>query len=214
VIGVVGDERDDGLDQPATGILYWPLLNDFGYTPSMLVYSLRSERVGDPGFVRELNEAVWSVNPDLPVSDVRTLDEIRAQSMASTSFAMVMLAIAAGIALLLAVVGVYGVIAYVAVQRTREVGIRLALGAQVGNVRAMFLRYGLGLTAVGIVVGIAAAILLTRVLSALLYGVSPTDAVTYLAVSAVLIAAALLATSLPVRRASRVDPVIAMRAEG
>jgi putative ABC transport system permease protein len=214
VIGVVGDERDDGLDQPATGILYWPLLNDFGYAPSMLVYSLRSERVSDPGFVRELNDAVWSVNPDLPVSDVRTLDEIRSQSMASTSFAMVMLAIAAGIALLLAVVGVYGVIAYVAVQRTREVGIRLALGAEIGDVRAMFLRYGLGLTAVGIVVGIAAAILLTRVLSALLYGVSPTDAVTYLAVSAVLIAAALLATSLPVRRASRVDPVIAMRAEG
>jgi predicted permease len=214
VIGVVGDERDDGLDQPATGILYWPLLNDFGYTPGMLVHSIRSERVGEPGFVRELNEAVWSVNPDLPVSDVRTLDEIRAQSMSSTSFAMVMLAIAACIALLLAVVGVYGVIAYVAVQRTREVGIRFALGAEVGSVRGMFLRYGLGLTAVGIVVGVAAAVLLTRVLSALLYGVSPTDAVTYLGVSAVLIASALLATSLPVRRASRVDPVIAMRAEG
>jgi len=214
VIGVVGDERDDGLDQPATGILYWPLLNDIGFTPSMLVYSIRSERVGEPGFVRELDEAVWSVNPDLPVSDVRTLDEIRAQSMASTSFAMVMLTIAAGIALLLAVVGVYSVIAYVAAQRTREVGIRIALGAEVGNVRAMFLRYGLGLTAVGIVVGIGGAALLTRILSALLYGVSPTDAVTYLAVSAVLVAAALLATSLPVRRASRVDPVIAMRAEG
>jgi predicted permease len=214
VIGVVGDERDDGLDQPAPGILYWPLLNDFGYVPSMLVYSLRSDRVGETGFVRELEEAVWSVNPDLPVSDVRTLDEIRAQSMASTSFAMVMLTIAAGIALLLALVGVYSVIAYVAVQRTREVGIRLALGAEVGNVRAMFFRYGIGLTAAGIVVGIAGAVLLTRILSALLYGVSPTDVVTYLSVSAVLVAAALLATSLPVRRASRVDPVIAMRAEG
>jgi ABC-type antimicrobial peptide transport system permease subunit len=106
------------------------------------------------------------------------------------------------------------VIAYVAVQRTREVGIRLALGAEVGNVRAMFFRYGIGLTAAGIVVGIAGAVLLTRILSALLYGVSPTDVVTYLSVSAVLVAAALLATSLPVRRASRVDPVIAMRAEG
>jgi predicted permease len=214
VIGVVGDERDDGLDQPPTGILYWPLLNDFGFTPSMLVYSLRSDRIGEPAFLRELDEAVWSVNPDLPVSDVLTLDEIRTQSMESTSFAMVMLTIAAGIALLLALVGVYSVIAYVAAQRTREVGIRLALGAEVGEVRRMFLRYGLGLTGAGILVGVGGAVLLTRVLSALLYGVSPTDAVTYVAVSAVLVAAALLATSLPVRRATRVDPVIAMRAEG
>jgi ABC-type antimicrobial peptide transport system permease subunit len=105
------------------------------------------------------------------------------------------------------------VIAYVAVQRTREVGIRLALGAEVGNVRAMFLRYGLGLTGAGIVLGIVGAVLLTRILSALLYGVSPTDVVTYVAVSVVLVAAALLATSLPVRRAARVDPVIAMRTE-
>jgi ABC-type antimicrobial peptide transport system permease subunit len=154
------------------------------------------------------------VNPDLPVSDVLTLDEIRTQSMESTSFAMVMLTIAAGIALLLALVGVYSVIAYVAAQRTREVGIRLALGAEVGEVRRMFLRYGLGLTGAGLLVGVGGAVLLTRVLSALLYGVSPTDAVTYVAVSAVLVAAALLATSLPVRRATRVDPVIAMRAEG
>jgi predicted permease len=214
VIGVVGDERDDGLARPATGILHWPLLNDFGFTPSMLVYSVRSDRVGDSGFVRELNQAVWSVNPDLPVSDVRTLDEIRSQSMTSTSFAMVMLTIAAGVALFLAIVGVYGVIAYVAAQRTREVGIRLALGAEVATVRAMFLRYGLGLTAAGIVVGIAGAVVLTRILSALLYGVSPTDLVTFLGVSIVLLVASLLATGLPVRRASRVDPVIAMRAEG
>jgi predicted permease len=221
VVGVVGDERDDGLDRPPTGILYWPLLNDalddfpngFGYIQSMLVYSLRSDRVGEPGLGRELREAVWSVNPELPISDMRTLDEIRAQSMASTSFAMVMLTIAAAIALLLAMIGVYGVIAYVAVQRTREVGIRLALGAEVGNVRAMFLRYGLGLTGAGIVLGIAGAVLLTRILSALLYGVGPTDRVTYAAVSVVLVAATLLATSLPVRRAARVDPVIAMRAD-
>jgi predicted permease len=214
VVGVVGDERDDGLDQPATGILHWPLLNGFGYVPSMLVYSLRSDRVGEAGFARALREAVWSVNPDLPISDVRTLDEIRAQSMAPTSFALVMLAIAATIALVLAVVGVYSVIAYVAAQRTREVGIRIALGAQVGNVRAMFLRYGLSLTAVGILVGIGGAVLITRVLSAHLYGVSTTDVVTYVAVAATLVACALSATSLTVRRASRVDPVITLRGEG
>jgi hypothetical protein len=213
VVGVIGDERDDGLDQPATGVLYWPLLNEFAFTPSMLVYSLRSDRVGEPAFVSDLREAVWSVNPDLPISDVRTLDEIRAQSMASTSFAMVMLTVAAGIALLLALVGVYGVIAYVAVQRTREIGIRFALGAEVGSVRGMFLRYGLGLTATGIALGIGGAVFLARILAALLYGVGPTDVVTYVAVSAVLLAAALLATSVPVRRAARVDPVIAMRGE-
>ncbi|MGE0161309.1 MAG: ADOP family duplicated permease [Gemmatimonadales bacterium] len=214
VIGVVGDERDDGLDRPATGILYWPLLNDFSFVESMLVYSLRSDRVGDASFLRDVRDAVWSVDPDLPISGVLTLAEIRAQSMASTSFALVMLGIAAAVALLLAIVGVYGVIAYVAVQRTREVGIRLALGAEVGSVRAMFLRYGLGLTGAGILLGIGGAALLTRILSALLYGVSPTDVTTYGVVSVVLIAAALVATSLPVRRASRVDPVIALRGEG
>jgi ABC-type antimicrobial peptide transport system permease subunit len=125
-----------------------------------------------------------------------------------------MLTIAAALALLLALVGVYGVIAYVAVQRTREVGIRLALGAEVGSVRRIFLRYGLGLASAGIVVGIAGALLLTRILSALLYGVGPTDVVTYVAVSVMLMAAALVATSLPVRRASRIDPVIALRGEG
>jgi predicted permease len=214
VVGVIGDERDDGLDQPATGILHWPLLNDFGYVPSMLVYSLRADRIGETSFVRELREAVWSVNPDLPVSEVRTLDEIRARSMASTSFAMVMLTIAAVIALLLAIVGVYSVIAYVAVQRTREVGIRLALGAEAGSIRRMFLRYGLGLASAGTLVGIGGAVVLTRIVSALLYGVSTMDVVTYVTVSAVLIAVALLATGLPVRRAAKVDPVIALRGEG
>ena len=113
-----------------------------------MAYVVRSNRVGSPGFVRELQQAVWSVNPNLPLASVRTLDEIQADSMAQTSFALVMLAIAATVALLLGSVGIYGVIAYVATQRTREIGIRMALGAQTGDVRRLFLRHGLLLTGV------------------------------------------------------------------
>jgi predicted permease len=212
IVGVVGDERDDGLNQPATAIVYWPMVND-SYQRRTMSYAVRSTRVGAPGFLRELQQAVWSVNPNLPVAAVQTLEEIAAVSMAQTSFAMVMLAIAASVALLLGVVGIYAVIAYIATQRTREVGIRMALGAQIGDVRRMFLRHGLRLTAAGIALGIGVALVLTRVLSALLFGVGPTDPLTYAAVSGGLAAVALLATYLPARRASRVDPVVALRAE-
>jgi predicted permease len=212
VVGVSGNERDDGLRLPATDIVYWPLLND-AYLRRDLAYAVRSPRVGARGFLGELQQAVWSVNPNLPVANVRTLDEIQADSMAQTSFAMVMLAIAAGVALILGVVGLYAVIAYVAAQRTREIGIRMALGARIGDVRKILLRYGLGLTATGIALGIVAALPLTRVMSALLFGVAPTDPKTYVAVSAVLGAVALLATDLPARRASRVDPIVALRTE-
>jgi putative ABC transport system permease protein len=212
IVGVVGDERDDGLNQPATAIVYWPLLNDI-YQQETFAYAVRSTRVGTPGFLRELQQAVWSVNPNLPLASVQTLDQIQAHSMAQTSFAMVMLAIAATVALLLGVVGIYAVIAYIATQRTREVGIRIALGAQIGDLRTMFLRQGLWLTAIGIALGLSVAIVLTRVMSALLFGVGPMDPTTYAAVSATLAAVALLATYLPARRASRVDPVVALRAE-
>jgi len=133
--------------------------------------------------------------------------------MAQTSFTMVMLAIAASVALLLGVVGIFGVITYIATQRTRQIGIRIALGAQIGDVRQMFLRHGLWLTAAGIVLGIGVALALTRVMSALLFGVGPMDPITYAAVSGALAAVALLATYLPARRASRVDPIVALRAD-
>ena len=212
VVGVVGDEHDDGLDRPATGFVYWPLVND-SYGQSTISYSVRSDRAGDAGFLGELREAVWSVNPDVPLSDVMTLARIQAASMANTSFALVMLAMAAGVALLLGVVGIYGVIAYVAAQRTREVGIRMALGAQIGDVRRMFLRYGLWLTAIGIALGIGAALLVTRAISTLLFGVATTDPMTYLVVSVAMAVVALVASDLPARRAARVDPTVALRVE-
>ena len=149
------------------------------YISRSMAYVVRSDRVGSQGFLRELQQAVWSVNPNLPLAGVQTLDEIQADSMAQTSFALVMLAIAATVALLLGSVGIYGVIAYIATQRTREIGIRLALGAQTGDVRRLFLRHGLLLTGAGIALGIGVALALTRVMSALLFGVSPMDPVTY-----------------------------------
>jgi predicted permease len=212
IVGVVGDERDDGLNKPATAIVYWPMLSE-SYRWRTMAFAVRSSRVGTPGFLRELEQAVWSVDRNLPLADVHTLEEIQARSMAQTSFALVMLSIAASVALLIGVVGIYGVIAYAAAQRTREIGVRIALGAQMGDVRRMFLRHGASLTATGIAIGIGVAVAITRVMATFLFGVGPVDPATYAGVSGTLAAAALLATYLPARRASQVDPVVALRTD-
>jgi predicted permease len=212
IVGVSGNERDDGLTQPPTPIVYWPMLNE-SYRWRTMAYAVRSTRVGAPGFVRELEQAVWSVNPNLPLASVQTLEEIQAGSMTETSFALVMLGIAAGVALLIGMVGVYGVVAYAAAQRTREIGVRMALGAPVGDVRKLVLRHGLRLTALGVASGVVIALMLTRAMSAFLFGVGLMDPITYAAVSALLAAMTLVATYLPAYRASRVDPVVALRAE-
>jgi predicted permease len=212
IVGVSGSERDDGLTQPPTQIVYWPMLNE-SYRWRTMAYVVRSTRVGAPGFVRELEQAVWSVNPNLPLASVQTLEEIQTSSMTQTSFALVMLGIAASVAMLIGMVGIYGAVAYAVAQRTREIGVRMALGAQIRDVRQMFLRHGLWLTTLGIAIGIGIALVLTRVMSAFLFGVGPMDPITYIAVSAVLAAMTLVATYLPARRAARVDPVVALRAE-
>jgi ABC-type antimicrobial peptide transport system permease subunit len=178
-----------------------------------LFYAIRSRRVGTSTFLKEVQQAVWSVNPNLPLANVRLLCDIHEESMARTSFTLVMLGIAAGVALLLGLVGIYAVISYSVSQRTREIGIRIALGARQGEVRGMFVRHGLLLTGAGLVLGLGAAAALTRLMSALLFGVSPLDPVTLAAVSAVLAAVALLASYIPARRASGVDPVEALRWE-
>ena len=207
-----GNERDDGLSQAPTQIVYWPMLNE-SYRWRTMAYAIRSTRVGAPGFVRELEQAVWSVNPNLPLAAVQTLEAIQAGSMTRTSFAMVMLGITAGVALFIGMVGIYGVVAYAAAQRTREIGVRMALGAQVRDVRMLFLRHGLRLAILGVAAGVGLALMLTRVMSAFLFGVGPTDPATYGAVSLALAAMTLAATYLPARRASRVDPVVALRGE-
>ena len=216
IVGVVADERDNGLAKPPTPIAYWPVVMDEFWSEKTfaqrnLAYAVRSSRMGSSGFMGELQRAVWSVNPNLPVANVQSLAEIRASSMAQTSFALTMLAIAAFVALLLGLVGIYGVVAYIAAQRTREIGVRMALGAQHTDIRRLFVSHGLKLVAAGVVVGVAAAMALTRLMSVLLFGVGPMDAPTYAAVSAGLAAVALVATYLPARRAARVDPVVALR---
>jgi predicted permease len=217
IVGVVGDERDDGTAKPAPAIVYWPLLmKDFWqptYVERTAAYAIRSDRAHSETLLKEVQRAVWSVNPNLPVASVRTLDQIRAGSMAQTSFALVMLAIAAAVALLLGLIGIYGVIAYVVAQRTKEIGIRIALGAASRDVSGLFLRQGLTLTVIGIAVGVLSATGLTRIMSTLLFGVSAVDPITYAVVSVALGGTAILASYLPARRAARVDPVEALRWE-
>jgi predicted lysophospholipase L1 biosynthesis ABC-type transport system permease subunit len=218
IVGVVADERDDGMGRPAPAVVYWPLLmQDFWQkgltTRRTAAYAIRSARMGSPTFLKEVQQAVWSVSPSLPLAEVRPLEDLRAESMAQTSFTLVMLAVAAGVALLLGVVGIYGVIAYIAAQRTREIGIRVALGAQISDVSRLFVRHGLVLTATGLVLGLAGAAGLTRLMSTLLFGVGALDPLTYVMAAIGLGGVAMLASYLPARRAARVDPVVALRGE-
>jgi predicted permease len=219
IVGVTGNERDNGLAHAAPTTIYWPfVVRDFHGDPIAIRrnmgYAIRSDRAASPTLLKEVQQAVWAVNPNLPLAMVRTLDRIRADSMAQTSFALVTLGISAGVALLLGVVGIYGVLAYIVVQRTREIGIRLALGAGQRDVRTLFLRHGVMLTITGLMLGFAAAAGVTRVMSALLYGVSTVDPTTYVTVAVGLGAATLLASYLPAARAARVDPAVALRREG
>ncbi len=218
MIGVVADLRDNGIDQPAPAIAYWPLLQkNFEGSASSAVrdvaYAIRTPRAGSAGLLPELQQAVASVNSNLPVADVKTLQSIYGRSLGRTSFTLGLLAIAGGMALLLGMIGIYGVIGYAVSQRTREIGIRLALGAPLKEVTRMFVRDGLVLSGIGVACGLTAALALTGLMKPLLFQISPTDPLTYVAVSGGLILAATLACYLPARRATRVDPVEALRAE-
>src|SRR5262245_50776956 len=218
IVGVVGDERDEGIDKKAPAIAIWPMqMTAFGandtYVQRTMTYVVRSSRAGSSRFVEEVSRAAWSVNPNLPLATVRTLQEIVSRSLARTSFTLVMLAIAGAMALLLGIAGIYGVISYAVSQRTREIGIRMALGAQRQEVTRMFVWNGLGLTAVGIAIGVAAALALMRLMTTLLFEVSPMDPVTYVAVTGSLVAAAVLASYVPARRATTISPVSALRAD-
>jgi predicted permease len=218
VIGVVADLRDDGIDQKAPSIVYWPILLKNrgaagGTVTRSVVYLIRTPRAGSIGLRQEIQQAVGSVNPNLPVTNVKTLEAAYERSLERTSFTLVLLAIASGMALLLGVVGLYGVISYSVARRTREVGIRLALGARGQNVRRMFVRQGLVLSGIGAICGLGAALALTRLMKSLLFEVSPADPLTYAGASAALVLAATIASYLPARRATRVDPMEALRAE-
>jgi predicted permease len=218
IIGVVGDVYDDGVGEKAPTVLYWPMLIEdlWGqglYARRNVAYAVRSSRAGTQGFLREIRQAVWSVNPNLPLARVKTLEEWLEDSMARTSFTLIMLGIAAAMALLLGAVGIYGVISYTVSQRTREIGLRMALGAQRADVSRLVLRQGFLLVGLGVLLGLGAAAGLTRLMSALLFGVSATDPITYLAAALGLGSIALMASYFPARRAAGVDPMEALRWE-
>ena len=218
VVGVVGDVYDNGPAQKAPAIAYWPLMVDHFelddlHATRYAVFAIRTGRAGTANFVAEARRAIWSVNANVPVFLTRTLQDLYDASMARTSFTLVLLAIAGVMALVLGVIGIYGVIAYAVTQRTREIGIRMALGAQPAALEHMFVLQGLRLAGIGAFLGLAAAAGLTRIMSSLLFKTATLDPTTYAAVSVLLVLAATLASYLPARRATAVSPVEALRAE-
>jgi predicted permease len=219
VIGVVEDVRENGVQSPPPAIVYWPTMTTDLFGPGPLnalpsvTFTIRSNRAGTESFLNEVRQAVWSVDSNLPIAASRTMEEIYNRRLARTSFTLVMLGIAGGMALVLGIIGIYGVIAYTVSQRRREIGIRLALGAQPIQVRRMFVRHGMKLAGFGLAIGLGIAAVLTRLMSSVLFGVHPTDPITFLTMAIVLAVAAILASYLPALRASRVDPVETLAAE-
>jgi predicted permease len=213
VIGVVQGIHQDGLNQEPPTTVYWPVL--IGNTSGQpgVRFAIRSERAGTAGLMNEVRQAIRSVNGSILIAAEGSMQERYSESLARTSFTLVMLAIAGAMALALGVVGIYGVVAYVVSQRTREIGIRSALGAEPRQLARMFLRHGLALSVVGVVVGLVAAAALGRVMSSLLFGVEPLDPVAYVTAIGVILAAAALATYVPARRAAAIDPIETLRVE-
>jgi hypothetical protein len=219
VIGVVQDVRENGADQISPATVYWPPVMHDIYGPGSfearrsMFFALRTGRAGTQPLIHEMQQTVWSVNTNLPVAGITTMQDLYGDSMARTSFTLVMLAIAGAMALALGVLGIYGVISYAVSQRTREIGIRMALGAKKSELKWMFVRSALLLTAVGVAIGIAAAAAVTHLMKSLLFNISPLDPLTYITVPLALAAAAAFASYLPARRAAAIDPVEALRAE-
>jgi predicted permease len=218
IIGVARDVYYDGSGQPAPTVAYWPLFqNQFNGDKEMMRryvnFVLRTPRAGSASLLAEMQKAVWTVNPDLPLADAKTLNDLYRKSLARTSFTLVILCVAGSMSLLLGILGIYGVVAYAVSQRTREISIRLALGAQPQNVTSMFVRQGLALAAIGVVVGLVVAISTMRFVNSLLFQVSPLDPWTYVMTTTAIIAIACLASYIPSRRAMGVDVVEGLRAE-
>jgi predicted permease len=218
VVGVVGNVHDNGVNQDAPTSVYWGLFQDNFVTQKELVcryvhYVLRTPRAGSATFFSDSERAVWSVNHDLPLAYNKTIGELYTKSMARTSFTLVLLSVAGAMTLLLGIIGLYGVIAYAISQHTREIGIRMALGAQRTALTRMYLREGLLLAVIGVIGGVAVALTTTRLMSSLLYHVSPVDPWTYFVAAISILVISCLATYVPSRKAAVVDPMHALRAE-
>jgi predicted permease len=218
VVGVVENIHADGLHHPAPVTIYAragveTAANGSSTVRRAVTLAVRSSRAGNQAFLKEVAAAVHAVNASVPLADVRTLEDAHRRSMAQTSFTVTLIGIAAAMALALAVVGVYGVLAYAVARRRHEVGIRLALGAPPGAVRALFVRQGLLLTSVGGILGLVSSATLSRWISSLLYGVTALDPLTYALSGAALTGAAFLASVVPASRAASVDPMSTLRSE-
>jgi predicted permease len=218
IIGVSEDVNYDGLEKPAPSMVYWPLMmsNFTGQEQRLqraIVFVVRSRLAGTQSLVKAIQQQALTVNPNVALANSETLGDLYAQSMARTTFTLVMLCLSGGIALFLGIVGIYGVIAYSVSQRTREIGIRMALGAQRGAVVRTFVQQGMWLSIMGIAIGLAVAFATMRFMSALLYGVSADDPMTYFTIACAVMIAALLTCYLPSRRAAAIDPMQALRAE-
>ena len=218
VIGIVQNVQEDALQQEPPVTVYWPVrIAGFFGAPQFafpaVAYVVRSERAGTESLLAEIRQAIWSVNANLPVFLTRTMDSLYAESLARTTFTLVILGLAGAMALALGIVGIYGVIAYVVSQRAREIGIRVALGAQAADVKRMFVRQGLVLATIGAAAGLVAAVGLTRWIASLLYGIGPLDPPTYGIGFGLILAAAMLASYLPARRAASIDPVETLKGE-
>lgn len=218
IVGVAGDVHEYGVDKPATPTVYYPFFMKSFWTNPTLFWGLgsllvRTPRAGSAALVQEMQRSVWAANSNIALAAHATMEEKYRSSLARTSFTLVLLTVAGLMALLLGIVGIYGVVSYAVSQRTREIGIRLALGASPGGVRRLFTGQALRLVAVGTVLGLAASFVFTRLMGSLLFGVSPWDPATFLLVPALLVAIAMAASYLPARRALRVAPSEALREE-
>ena len=211
IVGVVGDVKHFGLDLPEQPALYSPYTQ---INPWKRWMSIAARTQGDPASTANaLKQEIWKVDAQLPVTRLETMSEVAASSFAARRFNMSLLSLFAVLALVLAAIGIYGVMSNAVTQRTQEIGIRLALGARTIDVVGLIVRNGLTLVVIGVVIGLAGAFALTRLMTTLLFGVTPTDGLTIFVVSAVLIAVALVACLIPARRATRVDPLVALRYE-
>jgi putative ABC transport system permease protein len=210
VIGIVKDVRQNDLIAPPKMQMYLNYRQLKNIPANALVVRTSIEPTSLAGSVRN---AIWSVNKDQTVADIDTMDHIVAEAVARQRFSMFLLGFFAAVALLLASVGIYGVMSYSVAQRTREIGIRMALGARRADVLQMTIKEGLKLVGAGMLLGLAAAFILTRVMATLLYGISATDPITFVGISLMLLAVAILASYIPALCATKVDPIVALRTQ-
>jgi putative ABC transport system permease protein len=209
IIGIVGDARYDSLTEAVEPMVYFPHPD---LTYSFMTLAIRTDN--DPAAITPaVRDVIRNLDPEQPISDVRTLNQVMADTLGRARFNTLLLGLFAGLATLLAGVGIFGVMNYSVTLRTREIGIRMALGAQPGQVLMLVLKQGLLLTTVGIGIGLGGALLLTRLISGLLFGVAATDPMTFAAIVVLLAVVSLIACYIPARRATRVDPLVGLRYE-